>query len=205
MIEVAVVRKSDFTEGRWPNGAGVSWTIASSPTSSAPAKADWYFATALIERPAPFSLLPGVDRVMTLIEGGGFRLRVDGLGEFLVDRPSVPIPFPGDRPTECQVEGKPSTVLNLLFARTLLTAEVSILKDGDCIDVPGHCEVVLLYALAGRAALSWEGQRAEINAGDAALFQPRNGVASRVGIDGHGVRVYRAVLRRVITGPADRA
>jgi environmental stress-induced protein Ves len=125
------------------------------------------------------------------------------LEEILVDRPSVPIPFPGDRPTECHVDGKASTVLNLLFARTLLAAEVSVLKDGNCIDVPGHCEVVLLFALAGRAALSWEGHRAEINAGDAALFQPRCGVAARVGIDGHGARVYKAELRRVIDGPAN--
>ncbi len=204
MIEVAVVRKSDFSEGRWPNGAGVSWTIASSPTNATPGSAHWHFATALIERTAPFSFLPGVDRVLTLVEGAGFRLHVDGLEEILVSQPFVPIPFPGDRPTQCHVEGKPSKVLNLLFARTLLTAKVSVLKHGDCIDVPGHCELVLLFALADRAALSWEGKRAEINAGDAALFRPRGGAAARVGIDGHGVRVYKAELRRVVDGPANR-
>jgi uncharacterized protein len=197
MIEVEVVRKSDFSEGRWTNGAGISWNIASSPANSAPAKADWHFATALIERPVPFSLLSGVDRVITLIEGKGFRLRVDSLGEILVDRPFVPTPFPGDRPTECHVDGEPSTVLNLLFARTLLTAEVSVLKNGNRVAVPEGCEVVLLFALAGHAVLTSDGQRVEINAGDAAVFRPNDGVTAHFAIDGCGVRVYKAVLHRL--------
>lgn len=48
-----IIRKSEFIEGRWRNGMGVSWDIASGPASSE--GFGWRFATALIERDVPFS------------------------------------------------------------------------------------------------------------------------------------------------------
>lgn len=197
MAALEIIRKGEFTEGRWPNGAGISWDIASAPPDVAPSERDWRFATALIERDAPFSMLPGVDRIITLIDGAGFMLDVDGLDELSINRPFVPTPFPGDSPAACRVDDGASTVLNLLLARPRITADVSIRQEGAQVSASRGCEAVLLFALAGRALLTSDTLEAHMNPGDAAILRPNGDISPSFAVGGSGVHLYTAVLHRL--------
>jgi environmental stress-induced protein Ves len=196
LATLEIIRRDEFSEGRWPNGAGISWDIASAPPNVAPSEKNWRFSTALIERDAPFSMLPGVDRIITLIDGAGFMLDVDGLDELLINRPFVPTPFPGDSPAACRVEGGASTVLNLLLARSRIAAEVSVHREGAHVAVSLDCEVVLLFALAGRALLTSDTLEAHVNPGDAAILRPNGDIPLSFAIGGSGIHLYTAVLYR---------
>ena len=79
-----IIRKSELKEGRWRNGMGVSWDIASDP----PGTDDfgWRLAIARIDADVPFSHYPSVDRVFTLIEGNGLDLEFEGGRTLAVDR-----------------------------------------------------------------------------------------------------------------------
>lgn len=194
MIET--IRKPNFIEGRWLNGAGVSWDIASEPPGAGLQDFDWRFATALIERDAPFSVFPGVDRIITLIDGGGFNLDIEGTGRISINQPHVPTPFPGDESVVCRVPGRPSMVLNLLLARGRVTAEVSILRAGAQIEIECDGALILAFALSGTPALTLGvGDVAELNRGDAAVVRPEGSPISLAVSGRDGASLYVAAVR----------
>jgi environmental stress-induced protein Ves len=155
-----IIRKKDLTEGRWRNGMGRSWDIASDP----PGAADfgWRFALASIEADVPFSHYAGVDRVFTLIEGNGLALEFEGRPALDVVRPFVPHPFPCDVATFCRLRNGPCRALNLFTRRGRWSADVGILSGNAVIAHPGP---ILLYVLVGRADAAGH----PIAAGDAVI------------------------------------
>ena len=196
MAAFEIIRQTDFVKGRWPNGAGVTWDIAFAPHDASPSRFDWRFATAAIEQDAPFSVFPGVDRVITLVDGDGFSLDVEGFGIIGIGQPFMPASFPGDLPTLCRLTRGPSQVLNLLLSRGRFAAEVHLFEAGTNFVVPAACEVALIFALAGAPALTVKNDRADLRAGDAAIVRPQTNVETRIAVGGVDVLLYAAVVSR---------
>ncbi|WP_374990942.1 HutD family protein [Hyphomicrobium sp. LHD-15] len=194
MTDGTKIRKSAFVPGRWPNAAGISWTIANAPAGSAPPHCQWQFSTALIERSVPFSFLPGIDRVLTLLEGPGFHLSVAGQKDLLIERPFVPTSFPGDAATDCTVKSGPSRVLNLLFSRVALRADVSVIGDRQKRSLSADGDVALLFALEGSASVGMETQTIELDEGDAACLEGAGDWTVQVTRGAAGARVFAAIL-----------
>jgi environmental stress-induced protein Ves len=59
---IRLIPQVSFVEGRWRNGQGVSWEIASHKKADA-ADFSWRFAKARIDNDVPFSIYPGMDRI----------------------------------------------------------------------------------------------------------------------------------------------
>lgn len=155
-----IIRKSEFIEGRWRNGMGVSWDIAS---HAAPVDGfGWRFATARIESDVPFSLYPGVDRIFTLYEGRGLDLDLEGVGSLAIPSLYIPYPYPCDVPTFCRLRDGPCQALNLFTRRGQWEADAEILSSGAEICHPGP---ILLFALEGAADVNGEA----LAPGDAAI------------------------------------
>lgn len=155
-----IIRQTEFTEGRWRNGMGVSWDIASDP----PGVDDfgWRFAIARIDADVPFSNYPDVDRIFTLIEGRGLDLAFEGHRSLAVHRLFVPHPYPCDVPTFCRLRDGPCRALNLFTRRGQWRAQAEILSSGADIAHPGP---ILLFALEGAADVNGKA----LAQGDAAL------------------------------------
>lgn len=166
-MSIIKIRSDEFRAGIWANGAGRSWTIAVSPAGAQLPNVLLQFATAQIERSVPFSFLPGIDRVLTLLDGPGFSLSFADGREIAVDRVGDPVWFPGDVETECHVTGGSSRALNLLYARTTYRAEVKML-DGSAKLTEG-ADVALLYALKHAATVAVGGDAVQLAEGDAAI------------------------------------
>ena len=141
-----IIRKEEYREGRWRNGMGVSWDIAADVASGD--DFGWRFALARIDADVPFSAYPGVDRVFTLIEGGGLDLDLEGGPTLVVDRLHVPHPFPGDVAVRCRLRAGPCRALNLFTRRDIWTAAADVLSRGAEIT---HDGPILLFALEGAA------------------------------------------------------
>ena len=85
---------------------------AASPARSRPLQQeatgfDWRVSLADVTADGPFSAFPGIDRTLTVVEGAGMDLVVDG-EHHIVDEPLWPHDFPGDRPTEASCCPAPS-------------------------------------------------------------------------------------------------
>ena len=188
MAAPLIFHKQDYREGRWRNGMGVSWDIASDPAAGA--DFGWRLATARIDGDVPFSSYPMVDRVFTLIEGDGLDLAVAGLGTIAVETCFVPQRFPGDAHTFCTLRGGPCRALNLFLARGRWTADVTVHRVGGAVALSHHGPT-LLFALQGRVTIGAE----DLNEGDAAhLASPATAASSSSAL------LYVAALsaRRVI-------
>ncbi len=159
-----IIRNDDFREGRWRNGKGVSWDIASDP----PGTEDfgWRLATALIETDVPFSLYPDTDRIFTLISGEGLDLDFEGGRSLVVHQQFVPHPFACDVPAYCRLRKGPCRALNLFTRRGAWQATAEILSSGAEIT---HDGPILLFALAGAADVD----EASLGEGDAAVTEGR--------------------------------
>ena len=155
-----IIRKEEYREGRWRNGMGVSWDIAADVASGD--DFGWRFALARIDADVPFSAYPGVDRVFTLIEGGGLDLDLDGGPTLVVDRLHVPHPFPGDVAVRCRLRAGPCRALNLFTRRDSWSATAEVLSSGAEI---AHDGPILLFALSGAADVNG----AALGQGDAAV------------------------------------
>jgi len=183
-MTILKVRAGDFREGRWPNGAGVSWTIATEPSAAMLTNCCWHFATALIERSVPFSFLPGIDRVLTLLEGPGFALCLADGREIAVNRCNTPVRFPGDVLTECLVSSAPSRVLNVLFARSLYRPDVYV---GSLpLAVAEDTEVALAYGLTDAFTTTTDESVIEFDQGEAAVMSHENSRATCVAPERNG-------------------
>ncbi|MFT3988819.1 HutD family protein [Aestuariivirga sp.] len=162
-MALTVLPAQGFREGRWLNGLGVSWDIASDPHGAGFHDFNWRFAIARIDSDVPFSAYEKVDRVFMLLDGDGLDLDVAGHGRIAVGEANRPVRFPGDAPTHCTLRGGPCRALNLFLARGKWTAVVSVHRGGTPIT---HQGLSLLFALKGETLVDG----LKLHAGDAALL-----------------------------------
>ena len=116
-----------ITPQPWKNGAGVTREIAVGPSGAGASDFGWRFSLAEVERDAPFSAFPGVDRCIVLLRGAGMRLRSDG-GELdhRLDQPLAPFHFSGDTPLSATPIDGASSDLNVMTRRGAWAAEVTV-------------------------------------------------------------------------------
>lgn len=113
-----VHRRRDRRFSPWKNGGGETAEILASPPGAGLDGFDWRLSTAIVAADGPFSVFPGVDRVLTLIEGGTMLLTVDGSSQRLTPD-SAPFAFAGDTPCSALVEGGPILDFNVMVRRPL--------------------------------------------------------------------------------------
>lgn len=100
----------------WKNGGGVTREIVAGPEGAGTDGFRWRVSLADVGADGPFSSFAGVDRTLTMVEGEGMDLTVDGEHR-RVDRLFVPWSFPGDLPTDCRLLGGPVVNLNVMWRR----------------------------------------------------------------------------------------
>ncbi|GAA1258544.1 HutD family protein [Kitasatospora nipponensis] len=102
---------ADRTAAPWRNGGGVTREVAAAPDGS------WRVSLAEVAADGPFSVFPGLDRVLTVVDGPGLELTVGDRPPIAV-HPLRPFAFPGDLPTTGRLlpspPAGPVTALNLM-------------------------------------------------------------------------------------------
>ncbi|MEV8328712.1 HutD family protein [Kitasatospora sp. NPDC056731] len=148
---IQILRAAERPATTWLNGGGVTREVAGFPVGAGLDAFDWRVSLADVASAGPFSPFPGVDRVITLVEGPGMTLTVDG-AEQLVDAPFRPFAFPGDAVTDCRLSAGPVVDFNVMTRRGRVAAAVDVLTAPAVVDVPPGA-TVLLVCLAGSAAV----------------------------------------------------
>jgi len=150
-MTVQVLRADQRKATPWLNGGGVTREVAGFPAGSGLADFDWRVSLADVAQGGPFSRFADVDRVITVVEGAGMALTVDGTEQRLA-QPYRPFAFPGDADTDCRLLGGPVVDFNVMTRRGRATAEVEVADFQRSVEVPPGA-VVLLVCLAGTAEL----------------------------------------------------
>ncbi|MDO6585159.1 HutD family protein [Salipiger sp. 1_MG-2023] len=106
----------------WKNGGGETAEILCKPEGSGFDNFDWRISTAKVGQSGPFSTFPGINRVLTVIEGGAMRLTFSD-GQIIDCQPDgVPHCFSGETPCVAELRGAELLDLNLMVRAPLTGA-----------------------------------------------------------------------------------
>ena len=111
-----ILRAADRIATPWKNGGGTTREVAAFPPGAGLDAFAWRISLADIAADGPFSAFPGVDRVLTVIDGAGLVLDVEGRTVTL-DAASPPLAFPGEAKVAARPAGGPIRDLNLMVRR----------------------------------------------------------------------------------------
>ena len=121
----------DFITMPWANGKGETVELARCDRGGAVV---WRLSRAVVVEAGPFSLFPGIDRILTVLTGPGFDL--EGPGVSLQARPYGPVQFAGEVAVRSLRVAAPSDDFNVMVARTHGRADVRVLGGPEVLE-PG--------------------------------------------------------------------
>lgn len=150
--EPTLTRWADLRPQPWRNGGGVTREVATSPAEAGIDDFDWRVSIADVGQPGAFSVFPGVDRVIMLLEGPVMVLTVEGAEQVLV--PRVPYAFRGDAAVDCRLPQGPTRDLNLMVRRGRGAGAVEVHPAGAPVSLAAgrHLVVALDDAVAVSSA-----------------------------------------------------
>jgi environmental stress-induced protein Ves len=90
-----VIRNEDLVRIPWKNGHGTTAEVAAFPEGSGFDTFGWRISMADVASDGPFSVFPGIDRTLIVVEGDGIELDVEGIA-FRLDKASPKLSFSGD-------------------------------------------------------------------------------------------------------------
>ena len=164
-----VLRAADYRRMPWKNGGGVTTEIAVFPEGAGLDAFEWRLSMATVSSDGPFSLFPGVDRTLAVLEGEGIVLSVDGLPGETVARMSTPFAFPADRPASALLISGPITDLNVMTKRRLWKHKVERLLPTQSNIVREAGATAIVFCARGSSAISSRGKKATLDIHDAAV------------------------------------
>ncbi len=165
-----VLRAKDYKRMTWKNGGGETVEIAIFPEKASLADFDWRVSMATVATDGPFSSFPGIDRTLSILQGKGMRLMIEGRKPALLTGETAPLPFPADVATSATLVDGPIVDLNVMTRRGRLTHSVQRLA----LDHPHRAEslggTTLVLCHGGAVRLTASDATAELAAGDTAVL-----------------------------------
>ncbi|UPG86236.1 HutD family protein [Luteibacter aegosomatis] len=186
---MTILRFDDLKAVPWKNGLGITREIAVFPNGAGMDDFLWRASIADVDTASPFSVFPGIDRTIVLLEGDGFTMTLDGEREHALTEPCVPFAFAGEARVEVRLANGATRDFNLMVRRGEAEGDILVLRGPGTIDL--DADIVLVYVAHG------EGRANDrpIASGDT-VFQPQ-------GIElGEGTVALAIRLRPSRTGSA---
>ena len=150
----------------WKNGGGVTHEVARHPANAGLDLFDWRVSIARIASDGPFSAFAGVDRVITLLDGGGVHLTSDVGGiDHRLDCALQPFAFPGDVSIQARLLAGESNDFNVMTRRAACRAHVEVLRSAHPLSAPQG----LLFSAGGQWRVQVAGHAPE-------LLEPQHGL-----------------------------
>lgn len=184
-----VIRSAEYRRMPWKNGGGETMEIAVSPQGAALDAFAWRISMARVASDGPFSLFPGIDRTLMILEGHGIGLAIAGRPPVALTAASEPLPFPGDVPASARLIGGPVTDLNVMTRRGIVTHAVTRLRLGEKIDLAIDADAALLLCHAGRLHVETPDGTARLAPLDSLLAGNRPRGPWRIAADGPSLLV----------------
>ncbi|APQ10689.1 hypothetical protein BJP27_03900 [Pseudomonas oryzihabitans] len=153
----------------WRNGLGSTLEIARDTPATA-ADFGWRLSLADVTQSGAFSPFAGMTRIISVIEGAGMRLQVDGEVSPPLGRWQAFV-FSGDAQVECELLAGPIRDFNLIYRADRYAAEL------DWVSIDGTWELdaspaLLLFCAEGSLEVRHEGACLGLEPLDALHVQP---------------------------------
>lgn len=145
-----LINFEDLRTTPWKNGGGVTREIACFPQHASFDDFAWRISIADVSQSGPFSVLPGIDRIIALLDGDGMQLRFDDGRQHALSTPLVPFRFRGEDRVQAELMGAASRDFNLMLRRDMVDGSLAVFREVATLECePGF---LALFCAAGR----WE-------------------------------------------------
>ena len=132
----------------WKNGGGQTAEILALPEGAGLDAFELRLSTAVVASDGPFSSFPGINRVLTILQGGPMILTIEGR-EVELGKTSPPFAFSGALPCSARLSGPQVLDFNVM-TRAPLLAQVT---RGPLTPVTGHPRAAYALLLNAQAGL----------------------------------------------------
>ena len=112
MFQTIKYEPSDFSRMPWKNGGGQTTELARGGPRD---QYTWRLSLAEIDVDGPFSRFPGMQRLISVIQGKGVHLNLESQSRKVIV-PFQTLSFDGDQETNCQLLGGPVQDINLIYS-----------------------------------------------------------------------------------------
>jgi len=185
MSEVRILRAADYPAMPWKNGAGTTREIVRDAGDGLEGFG-WRVSIADVGAPGPFSAFTGYQRVISVLEGEGMQLQVDGACSRDL-RALDAFAFDGASAVDCTLLGGAIRDFNLIYSPARYRARLQWLKVGGETHFFSSASTVLLFSAGEGIHASLNGKPAGvlglhdtlIAEGDSALHEWRLRAAGR--------------------------
>lgn len=155
----------------WKNGGGSTTEIAIGPQDAGFEDFDWRVSLATIEKDGAFSLFPGVDRTLALVEGHGMLLEIDGEPAMVTETEPV-VAFDGSSTVLAKLSRGGSTDFNAMTRSEVCYHTFGRRRlEGDATFVARADVTVLFLAQGDTLELSNEQERIGLVRYDAVVLE----------------------------------
>ena len=122
---------SDYRDMPWKNGGGLTRELVREPHPTRPEAFRLRLSIATVSTAGPFSVFPGVDRTLLMLEGEGMALtRKDAPEDVVLTPGAPPFAFPGEGVWDCRLLGGPVRDFNVMVDRALARASLERVRLG---------------------------------------------------------------------------
>lgn len=168
-----LIRYADLTPAPWKNGGGITREIAIGPEGAASGgEFLWRLSIAEVAGSGPFSVFPGVDRTLTILEGAGIKLDFAEGDDQVIDVKWRQARFDGGRACAGQLIGGPVTDFNVMTRRPQVAHRVRLIKLADeTLAEALENEVTALLLLKGELVVECGEARATLAPRDCFLVE----------------------------------
>lgn len=152
---------------RWKNGGGWTTELAIEPASAdLNGDFDWRVSIADIEQDGPFSLFPGVERDLFLLEGAGMILDIDDT-EVCLDQPLQGVHFVGEARVDCRLIDGPTRDFNVMVRARSIVAYIAASEPLHDLAIAGPAgSQWLVYVCSGNATIDANACKIKLGMGD---------------------------------------
>lgn len=169
-MAITVLKAENHRRMPWKNGGGVTVEIAVHPQGASVDDFDWRISMATVASDGPFSIFPGIDRTLSVLEGGdGIVLHIDGQTTALT-RESAPLAFAADARSSARLIGAAITDLNVMTRRGRFAHMVCRLPVNGTTLTQANGNPVLLFCTEGQIDLTSAGKTTKLEKHDCAVI-----------------------------------
>ncbi len=164
-----ILRARDHKRMPWKNGGGETVEIAVFPPHATVDDFDWRISMATVASDGPFSIFPRIDRTLSILDGKGMSLAIDGAGPVLLATSSEPLSFAADVPVDATLADGTIIDLNVMTRRGRFSHRVERMIGSFSISPPKQNETVVVLT-TGPISISSEAQNVELERLDAVFL-----------------------------------
>lgn len=153
-MAMTLYRASEHKRMPWKNGGGETVEITVFPPDASVDNFDWRISMATVASDGPFSMFPGIDRTLSILDGHGMSLSIDGQEPVLLTRSSPPLAFAADVPVAARLIDGPIMDLNVMTRRGRYRHSVERITGRFSVSKQLESETVFLLAMGDVSATS---------------------------------------------------